>query len=142
MRRLRLGGRLVLVAAAVEHPALGPVGPAQPGLGLDLLGRPVAHRGELGDRLVVLAAALVDLPQVQVGVVALLAVGPGLGGVPGQVDQPLEVADAVDLGVGVVGLGQRLHADLGGLGREPPLRIAAGQVLGQDVRLRRYCLFM
>ena len=124
---------LVLVAAAVEIAALGPVGPAQPRLGLDLLGRSVAHGGELGDRLVVLAAALVDLAQVHVGVVPLLPVGPGLGGVLGQVDQPLQVARAIDLGVGVVRLGQRLHADLGGLGREPPLGIAAGQVLGQDV---------
>ncbi len=73
--------------------------------------------------------------QVEPGVVPLHAVGPGGGRVPRQVQDPLEVADAVDLGEGVVSFEHRLHADQGRLRRRAGTRIAPGQVFGEDVGL-------
>ena len=118
-----------------ELQALLPVRAADPGLGLDPLGRARADRLVGRDRLGILAEAVVDLAQDHPRTVALLVVGPGLRGVVRQVDQPVQVARPIDLAVGVIGVGQGRHADLGRLCREAPLRIAPGQVLAEDVGL-------
>ena len=118
-----------------EHQALFPVRAADPGLGLDPLGRARADRFIGRDRLRVLAKAVVDLAQDHPRTIALLVVGPGFRRVVRQVDQPVQVARSIDLAVRVIGVGQGRHADLGRLGREAPLRIAPGQVLAEDVGL-------
>ena len=87
------------------------------------------------DRFIVSAHPVVDLAQVHAGHVGLLLFGPGLDDVGRQVDEPIEIADPVNLGVGVVRIGKRLHGEVTGLGREPALRVAPGEVFGKDVGL-------
>ena len=127
-----LGVGLGGLALAAELLGVAPVGVAGLDLGVEAAGRFLADGLQPFGGVGVLAASHRDLAEGDAGGVGLLGVGPGLGGVGGQRDEVVEVAEPIDPGVGVVGHRQRRHADLGRLGGESALGVAAGEVLGED----------